>query len=347
MRKLMPIVSLVFFLFPVDHSAARPAAGCIPWQVVPTPTDPSQFVMGIDGVAATDFWAVGGFTAVPPTILHWDGTAWTTPSVQNVIGGLYGVDVVSANDAWAVGTQGGNLVMHWDGTTWSVVSTPSPQGDSASLHGVSASSSSDVWAVGYTGSYVGWIIHWDGTRWSLVPSPTYPNGESFLSVYASAPDDAWAVGEGDPSNEKPIIIHWDGTSWQDVPLPKVSGGGLLHSVDGSGPNDIWAVGLRGTDGTLTFHWDGTTWSRKLLPYRYRGQLRAVSVLSPDDVWAAGLKGLTGPPIALHWNGSTWKDTAAVKENSWFNTIKAFDHPDVWAGGGGSAGIRVEQFIPCQ
>ncbi len=267
--------------------------------------------------------------------------------MQSVIGGLESVHVIADSDAWAVGYQSGaTLAMHWDGSAWSVVPTPSPHGESATLWGVSATSTSDIWAVGSIGYAQGLILHWDGTSWSSVPSPTYNGGEEFRAVFASAPNDAWAVGGRRISNEKPIIIHWDGTSWQDVPLRKVSGGGLLRAVDASEPDDAWAVGIRGSDGTLAFHWDGTAWSRELVPYRYRAQLRGVSALAPSDVWVGGLKGITGPPIALHWNGSTWKDTATVVENQWFNAIKAFDHNDVWAAGGGAAGIRVEQFVPC-
>jgi hypothetical protein len=123
------------------ETPAGAGPGCIPWKIVPTPTNPLQEITGIDGVSATDFWAVGdAFIAAPPTILHWDGTAWTKPPVQAVIGGLESVDVISQDDAWAVG----GLAMHRDGSAWTEVPVPSHSG----LRGVSATGPSDVWAVG-------------------------------------------------------------------------------------------------------------------------------------------------------------------------------------------------------
>jgi hypothetical protein len=190
-------------------------------------------------------------------------------------------------------------------------------------------------------------MHWHGTSWTSLPHPRYAGGEEFRSVVALAPDDAWAVGGKDLAAEKPIIQHWDGTAWQDVQIPQPRSGGLLLGVDGSGPDDVWAVGVVLPYGTLVYHWDGSSWTRlNDIPYRSIGQFRSVSSLSPHDVWVGGLNDGGGPPIAAHWDGSSWTDTPTVKENQWFISIKEFDHGDVWAGGGGAAGIRVERFTGC-
>ncbi len=333
-------------------SAATPrTAGCIPWEIVPTPTDSAEEVAGIDGTSASDFWAVeDSFEAPhPATILHWDGTGWTKAPINAKDGDLKSVDVLSENDAWAVGTLSGyqkTLAVHWNGSVWSNVAVPSPVGSYDILYGVSGSGPDDVWAVGVTGYSQGLIAHWHGTTWITVPHPTYQDGEEFRSVATITPDDAWAVGGQLVYPEQPIIEHWDGTSWKDAGIAPVPNGGLLMGVDATGPNDVWAAGI-GYGGALVYHWDGTGWTKlDNVPYTPTAEWWGVSARTPNDVWLGGLKDGSGPPRAAHWNGSTWVGAPTTPENQWFITIKAFDAVNVWAGGGGASGIRVERYVGC-
>ena len=66
------------------------------------------------------------------------------------------------------------------------------------LSALSGTAANDVWAVGLHDA----ILHWDGHAWerSHVDSDT-----TLLSIWAAAPDDAWAVG-GE-------LLHWDGERW--------------------------------------------------------------------------------------------------------------------------------------
>ena len=50
------------------------------------------------GSGASDVWAVGD----SGTILHWDGSAWTSASSGTTFA-LFGVWGSGANDVWAVG----------------------------------------------------------------------------------------------------------------------------------------------------------------------------------------------------------------------------------------------------
>ena len=333
---------------PVHSASAGSVAGCIPWRIVLAPTDPFQEFTAIDGESARNFWAVGDASASPhrPTILRWDGMRWSRPLVEVKDGAMEDVALISSHDAWAVGerTDGSRtLVLHWDGSAWAKVSSPSPEPNSNALYGVSATSSSDAWAVGVSGYNHGLITHWDGRTWSVVPHPQYRAGEEFRGVLALAKDNVWAVGDQFSSfEEKPIIQHWDGSAWSDVRFPHPEG--IFLGIGGSGPNDVWAVGSDGAP--LIFRWNGTEWTRLggILD-RLRGELRGVSALTPDDVWVSGVN-KWGQPVAAHWNGSTWTFTPVQKENAWFNTIKAFSHTEVWAGGGGITGIRAERFSGC-
>jgi hypothetical protein len=332
----------------VDASVALPVAGCVPWHIVPVPTDPFQNLTAIDGESPTDFWAVGNASASPdrPTLLHWDGTGWFAPPLHVKDGGLEDLAVISADDVWAVGDRaaGANtLIIHWDGSAWSRVPSPSPENHSNYLHGVSATSSTDVWAVGSSGYSDGLIAHWDGRSWSVVAHPPYHDQEEFRGVFAVAPDDAWVVGDQFSSfKERPIILHWDGAVWSNVPLPGARG--LLEDVDGTGPNDVWAVGSKGA--SLVYRWNGTDWTKLggILD-QWQGDVLAVSAVTTDDVWAAGVNQWS-QPMAAHWSGSRWLRTPVRKENGWFYTIKAFNQTEIWAGGGGIAGMRAERFRAC-
>jgi hypothetical protein len=70
----------------------------------------------------SDVWAASGgelFDGNVPTILHFDGTAWTASS-DPATAGLLDIGGTGASDVWAVGLRGKRL--HFDGTAW----TPSP-----------------------------------------------------------------------------------------------------------------------------------------------------------------------------------------------------------------------------
>jgi hypothetical protein len=333
---------------PAHVAAGLPLAGCVPWDIVPVPTDPSQRFTSIDGEAA-NFWAVGNASTTPhtPTILRWNGATWIRPHVEVIDGWLEDVAVISPDDAWAVGERSdltGTLVMHWDGSTWAKVPAPSPDDSNDHLFGVSGTSPSDVWAVGVAGYSDGLIMHWDGTMWSLVRHPHYLHyGEEFRGVFALATDDVWAVGDKFSGfQSKPIVQHWDGSAWSNVRLPP--GRGVLFGVDGSAPDDVWAVGSNGA--SLVYRWNGTEWSKLggILD-QWEGEMRGVSALTTDDVWAAGVNQWSQPVIA-HWDGSAWSRSPVKKENAWFNTIRAFSQTEIWAGGGGIDGIRAERFRPC-
>jgi hypothetical protein len=61
-----------------------------------------------------------------------------------------------------------------------------------------------------------------------------------------------------------------------------------------------------------------------------GRLTGVAATSADDVWAVGLT--SGPPLVLHWNGSSWLQYP-ISPDLYFLGVAAVSPRDAWAVGG--------------
>lgn len=272
----------------------------------------------------------------------------TGPFAIAVPGGLAAVAVTSASDAWAIG---GTMIVHWDGSRWREIPNP-VAGEDVLLRSVAATSAGDAWAVGFvrTGATAKntieqrtFIEHWDGRAWSQVPSP--PKG-NLLSVAATSPHDAWAVGDsaflspdlghGGP----PLIEHWDGKSWTVTPSPKVAGGYLI-SVAAIAAGDAWAVGSTGS-GALIEHWEGRFWTQVTSPVVADATLAGVAAVSASDAWAVGYIGdrssQTCKGLVEHWNGRAWKVVPSPGfSGAALVSVAAVSASDAWAVGSDRSG----------
>jgi len=153
------------------------------------------------------------------------------------------------------------------------------------LHGLSAD---EVWAVGPRGAAFR-VTDAESDTPTLTGFNTRTT-HALHSVWASAPDDVWAVGStgtvrryrGDPR-------YWE--AYDDLPTKQ-----HLYAIAGSSPSDIWVAGDEGT----VFHYDGTAWKRVKvagLGVR-RPRLDRIWIPSPGKVWIAGqgaLVSLGGKP----------------------------------------------------
>ena len=278
------------------------------------------------GGGPDDVWAVGSAvrgapTMLSPTILHWDGSVWSSVE-SGATPPLWGVWGSNAADVWAVGDFG--TIIHWNGIAWSASSSGV---SGSSLQSVWGSSADDVWAVGADGA----IVHWDGATWSV---STSVSTKALYHLWGSAPDDVWAVGDagtivhwdgtawsasasgttsalwgvwgssssdvyavGDTTTGEATVLHWNGAAWSTVSTPA---DGYPNSVWGSGPDDVWIVGFS------ILHFDGATWSTVPKPVSSSPYLSGVWGSGPSDVWIAG-----DESTLLHWNGSTWSVVPAA------------------------------------
>jgi hypothetical protein len=292
----------------------------------------------VDGVSATDAWAVGVQRpgAVNNTLAeHWGGSSWSLGATPNV--GIHGnvltdVSMVSSTKAWAVGNYSpdgivdASLVIQLTGTTWSVVPSPNPGDAETSLNGVSALSSSNAWAVGEysSGSEPSktLVLHWNGLNWTQIPSPSPGSSASVLNdVSAISPTNVWATGilaNGGPFRS--LVEHWNGTTWKVIASPNYgTNQNAPQAVDAISAKDVWVVGFHETSSgqrALLLHWNGTKFTKfDSTTLGNQDQLiREVDDAGTKDVWAVGSAQSTSPAyetLALHWNGKTWKASGAL------------------------------------
>ena len=255
------------------------------WSLFPAPKFGKKEranVFAMTSSPANDVWVVGSLVNLDTGLVsslfeHWNGSAWTTTTVESNNEFLFGTSAHATNDAWAVGFNGSDNITtsarHWDGTNWKTVPTPNVGEGTNKLNAVLALASDDVWAVGFStpvappkqAATLTLIEHFDGTSWAVVPSPNVgPNSADqsnrLLGLTANSADDIWAFGSyfaADGSgHQMTLLLHWDGTNWTIASSPSPEKGGfpcdLLWAGVVSSPGDVWILGSV-HDQTLALH----------------------------------------------------------------------------------------------
>ena len=190
----------------------------VTWSVMRSGAAGTESLSAVWGSSAGDVYAVG--SSWEGAILHYDGHAWNTVSVNFPMNSLSDVWGSSSSDVYAVG----NGVLHYDGEKWDGVSIPTgwPYYDFTAVWG---SGSDDVFVAG---SAYGWtsnppanlqkLWHYDGTTWSAMPYP----GSVPSAGWANSAIDVFAVGQTS-------ILHYPESSTH--PLLRVA-------KDGSGTGSV-------------------------------------------------------------------------------------------------------------
>jgi hypothetical protein len=105
------------------------------YEMIETP----DTLVDVWGSSGKDVFAVGGDSNDNGTILHYDGSTWS--SLDVISPPLNGVWGSSGNDVFAVGDYFGyGTILHYDGSSWSEIES----GTGAQLRGVWGTSGSDV-----------------------------------------------------------------------------------------------------------------------------------------------------------------------------------------------------------
>ncbi|HYK54372.1 MAG TPA: hypothetical protein VEV38_12685 [Candidatus Eremiobacteraceae bacterium] len=308
----------------------------------------------VAAVSRKDVWIIQG----REQLVHWDGSTWTTFSSPQ-IGNLWDIKANSTTNAWVVGYLYDNQpeTEHWDGSTWTQITTPT-NGHDGTLFGIALKGSD---AIG-VGSHAGGILHepiglemaWNGSRWRLRPSPVVdPLSNTFNAVFASSPNDAWAVGwlatpgsfQYPEGNAFPLTEHWNGQDWQSVrpPVKAVN----LEDVGGISSTQVWAVGNGGEpcgngQGVLE-HWNGVKWENEspFVCASAGSDLGSLAVISKTELWAVGSDSEIGArgseithELVLRRQSNVWT-TFQMPDDPYtggLSSIRAASADDIWAVG---------------
>lgn len=237
------------------------------------------------GSAPNDVFAVGG-TAGTESILHYNGTNWST-QVDGVfpLRELAFVWGTSSTDVFTGGGQFPGQILHYDGNNWSA------QFDADhfdQITGIWGFSPTDVFAVTTNSSTgKGRIYHFDGNNWTQ-QLETNTNGEQFKAVWGSSSSNVFAVGDNG------IIFYYNGVNWSQ----QNSGvNTFFRAIWGSSATDVFAIGGNG----VILHFDGNSWSQQFSPTNK--QFLGIWGVSSTEILAVGDPGQDGD---LHYyNGNSW------------------------------------------
>jgi hypothetical protein len=228
------------------------------------------------------------------------------------------------------------------------------------LWGVAVLSPCNAWAVGDYDPEQTLIVHWDGAAWTQVPSPDPGTEATLRAVSAVSPSDIWAVGQYfDGTALRTLTVHWDGAAWTQVPSPNVSGTTIdnLVAVRATSATDVWAVGnytnSSNVSQTLILHWNGSAWT--LVPSPDPGgsardqELDSVVGVSAKNAWAVGFyyNGGFDQSIALHWNGTSWKQVKTPdpgSQGTFLFSVRASSPTNAWAVGSSYNGTADKTLI---
>ena len=236
------------------------------------------------GRSASDVWASGHGA----TLLHWDGTRWTSVPTGIVAGtrwDLYDVWCGPGGSVWVVGF--GGIVRLQGG----VATNLTPAGDDVYWwYSVGGTAEDDVWIGGRYDT----ILHWNGSELVQVRrAPSAARDSSVYDIVARARNDVWFATSR-------TTFHYDGATITEQPL--------IPTFEG--PQHLWwAPG----DDLLASNYDGiyrwseqapASWQKVSAPFT-RGQNTTIGVnmfgLSSRDLWWTDGAG----SLLSHWDGTSW------------------------------------------
>lgn len=296
------------------------------------------------GTSGSDVWAAGE----QGKVLHYDGTRWSSvdsgvTTALNAIGGaapdeiyivgamgvilrvqgsglskqtfayssdLYAVRAGNGGDLWVAG----NTSFRRSGGTWAPITRPTGY----VARGLGGSGANDMWSVSGTWNSTsligsGTIEHSNGITWidaALGQSLPY-----LSAVWASGPNDAWAVGGYNDAADSAALYHWDGLKWSRSNPPAVRL--TLRSLCASRPSEVWAGG----DSGLLLRWDGHR--VRSLNSGTGNSLASLWCSSTGDLWSAGSGAI------LRWDGNRFTSQYALGSSYYPQSIWGTSSSDIY------------------
>jgi hypothetical protein len=304
-----------------------------PWTSMASGT--TKLLTGVWGSSATDVFAVGEDVrcstscTVETSILHFDGTAWSTQLTQAGI--LRDIWAGSATDGFAVGADYPTYLatfLHNSAQGWSAMPSPAINVEGGLIVALWGSSATDVFAVGSlwpfdADNHEAYVAHYDGIAWTpmqIGPGTCLTGGGSLgcnvelSDVWGSSPTDVYAVGNvhlfDAPEGDRAVILHYNGRQWSEVlSQPNLQ----FRRIWGSSATDVYVTGNTLVPGGSAseegvgaiWHFDGSSWSAGVSPTT--SLLGAIWGSSATDIYLlAGAQGTSG--TIWHFDGVSWTPT---------------------------------------
>jgi hypothetical protein len=157
----------------------------------------------------------------------------------------------------------------------------------------------------------------------------------FEGISALSAKDAWLVGSDYGSL---YLATWNGRTWRPATQPAGLDANVYQaSVDAVSPTDVWLFPtVSDATGGIEYamYWNGHKWATKFT-LGSTVELLSEAIVSPGNVWLFGQKMGTpgpsgwGPPYAVHYDGSKWRQVSLPIDVLMVNKLSA---SDVWAVG---------------
>ncbi|MEV5982603.1 hypothetical protein [Streptomyces sp. NPDC052114] len=162
----------------------RSSAG---WTVIPLPRTlwVYQDFAAVPGAA----WVVGE-DDTGLTVLHYDGSGWTTQAPPDGVLFLMGITARTATDAWAWADRstGGTAILRWDGTAWRDAEVPLPPNSNVHTTLLEPSGRVTIGGSQYVDGVAGtYLMTFNGHTWRTTHPPL---GDTYTEGMVRGPDGA-------------------------------------------------------------------------------------------------------------------------------------------------------------
>ncbi len=250
------------------------------WQTLSS-GDPGA-LLAVWGTSASDVWVVGGRGELtgPPTILHFDGEAWSRVDSGQRSLDLWWVFGFAGGDVFFTGADG--AILRYRNASFERMQTPR----SGTIFGLWGAAPDDLWAVGKGDDSTGIVWRYDGSQWRDATPPDAPS--LVLKVHGQRTDDVWM------SCANGVTLHWDGAALTSVATGVTSS---LFSVVTT-PEVAVAVGGDTGQGAIVEHTAGSagwTVQPSPAPVTWRGVAAGAG-----RVFAVGESGVVGERTSAGW-----------------------------------------------
>lgn len=276
-------VSLSVWVLVAACEGDPPAEPVDTWQAVHR--DLPGALLSVWGTAADDVWAVGADArdGTGPTVLHLDGTAWTSIPTGLTGGDLWWVFGFEDGPIYMGGD--GGVIVRYAGGTFEVMTTPGV----GTIYGLWGTSPTDMWAVGgesdATGGFAWRLVGDVWTPEASLPA-NVPTDAALWKVYGTATDDAWLVGSNG------VTLRWDGAALVAVDTGVGSSLFTVHERDG-----LYAAVGGLASGIIVENTGGPSWTN-------------VTPEPPPPGLAGVTLGPEGSGIAVGFEGSVYTRSTA-------------------------------------